>query len=304
MYRMIKYTVYFIGFLVSRIETAPPQPTGILPSISVYNTTHAIIDFEESFSPSPNKYDGLLTIEGTDGHIFYRNVVDKKAPLDICREHLKMKLEYEGIESSNFEFHPINYTEMILNHICENGDTGLVLIDVEEMIRINSTFAYCHRWIKIHGTEHNNDDREIIVKDKNVMINVTGTDPHFKVQYKQSKKDTEGHELWNFDVEKSSLNSCPDPPNSQASKNSDNIALYAGLGSGAVLVLLITVAGVCGVYRKNAAAGRGEVVEANPEYGEDNYYEDTNVVETNSNYGEEYEGGDNYIRDGNQEYYD
>ena len=71
-----------------------------------------------------------------------------------------------------------------------------------------------------------------------------------------------------------------------------------------MLVLLIAVAGVCGVYRKNAAAARGEVVEANPEYGEDAYYEDTNVVETNSNYGEEYEGGDNYIRDGNQEYYE
>ena len=100
-----------------------------------------------------------LKVESPTGTEFEKPVVDNKAKLDICREHLKLTLEYDGVESDEFQFYPINYTQLILDNTCADGD--IVLVDVEKIIDVNSTFAACHSWIKILETEDNNEENLI-----------------------------------------------------------------------------------------------------------------------------------------------
>ena len=231
-----KYSIFLICFSTIRIQAGP---TDTPPDISVYNATHAIISYENSFTQDILENPRHIKLIFKEGE-YEKDVTGvNMVPFDVCREHLVLELEIDGEMSGQFKFYPIDYKQLILDNTCITE--GLVLIDVEQMIRSNDTFAYCHKWIKVLDADETQTERTI--EKQNDKINVTVSD--FNIQYLQRspKAETEnGEKEWWVDVEKSSLKPCPRPGTEDSRKQTeDNIALYAGLGCAAVLVIIIVV---------------------------------------------------------------
>ena len=260
---MPRYSTFllFLGVIHTQ-EVAPPDPrsvdkaqyTGILPTISVYNTTHAIIEYKKSFTfKEEDEEHYVRLIYGG----YELKVIDNKVELDICKHYqtLTVRIYFArpisspSLSSGPFQFDPINYSQYILDNTCVDGD--LVLIDVENMIRSNDTFAHCHNWIRIMKPNKEGLGRleqvGPLVNKTNTWINITV--PKFQIQIQG--------EQHSFDVQKSSLKPCiqlaeePDASEAQA-----NVGLIVGGTVGSVV--LVTIAAVAGVlcWRHHKSGGQ------------------------------------------------
>ena len=236
------------------------QRTEILPIMEPYNRTHCKIFYENSFDDLPKEYIAkLLVINENTGGTTIETIEDNLVKFQSCipfEKHIFTIIFYDGKKetSNDFNYEPVNVTNVIKDHGCLNSDGTLG--GEMEMKKKNKYFELCFKKMDI-------------VNKNEALITVMTT--FFKTKT-QENNDT-------VTIKKKDLNHC--------SIGGAHYWIYVMFGGGGLVLSMIMLLSLITVYvywKNKVRRMKEESENKNMLYGLAEYHDDTKITERNSSY--------------------
>ena len=275
--------------------------TNIPPIITAHDSEHLFINFSASFT---GKIDSTSDIRfrstfGRDN----LTITDNLVKTDICMNYNILYVEINGVSSREFSYFPFDETllkKSITSRTCRKPDGDGVLFDIEGFRKETLLHDSCLKYVQFRSGYQSDQTIGPEIQNENTVVDIQ--DGLFRVCAQMKYKATQSI------LVKSSLKKCfvyEHLQQDQVPEGSTTIGVVVG-----ALVLFVCLVIII-VYFKLKKKATNTDIDQNPEYGQQEYYQEyeqkrTNIVEDN----EEYDGGayttdqECYVKDTNNAYAD